>query len=96
MAEQALEAVAQVILSNKEQLVLVRPLGKLLVMSVLEYATQTVSPEAFEEEVGDATVSKQELTLAKRLVEDMLGRPKRQDSFCTTLLAADDFLNACC
>lgn len=71
MAEQELHAVAQVILSNKEQLVLVRPLGKLLVMSVLEYASQVKAPESFEDEIADAKVAKQELNLAKRLVGDM-------------------------
>ncbi len=71
MAGQGLHAVAKVILSNREQVVLVRPHEKLLVMSVLEYASQLKTPESFEDEITDGTVSKQELTLAKRLVADM-------------------------
>jgi DNA end-binding protein Ku len=71
MAGQGLHAVAKVILSNREQVVLVRPHEKLLVMSVLEYASQLKTPESFEDEITDGTVSKQELTLAKRLVSDM-------------------------
>ncbi|MBA3313934.1 MAG: Ku protein [Planctomycetaceae bacterium] len=71
MAEQGLQAIAQVILTKKEQLVLVRPLGKLLVMSVLDYASHVKAPESFEDEITDSAVGKQELNLAKRLVGDM-------------------------
>ena len=39
MAEANVEAVAKAVLSNKEQLVVIRPIDRLLVMSVLEYAT---------------------------------------------------------
>jgi len=71
MAGQSLDAVAKVILSNREQIVLVRPHEKLLVMSVLEYAAQLKAPESFEDEIAKSSVSKQELNLAKRLVADM-------------------------
>ena len=71
MADQNLHAVAKVILSNREQVGLVRPHDKLIVMSVLEYASQLKAPESFEDEIAESSVSKQELTLAKRLVADM-------------------------
>jgi DNA end-binding protein Ku len=71
MESDGLHAVAKAVLSNREQLVLVRPLGRLLTMSVLEYAAQVKSPESFEDEVIEAKSEKQEVQLAKRLIEGM-------------------------
>ena len=64
------EAVAQVVLSKREQLVLLRPLNqKLLVMTCLKYAAQVRVPEAFAGEL-DATppLAEQEIQLAESLV----------------------------
>lgn len=68
MEEQERHAVARVILSGKEQVALVRPLGKVLAMTLLTYAEQLKKPQAFEDEVADAPVSAQELALAEGLV----------------------------
>ena len=71
MAESELAGIARVVLSSREQLVLVRPLGRLLVMSVLEYASQIKPPESFGDEVVEAKADRQEVQLAKRLIEGM-------------------------
>ena len=71
MGQSGLEALAQVVLSNKEQLVLVRPLGRLLVMTVLDYAAAVKPPESFEDELVESAAAKQEVTLAKQLIAGM-------------------------
>src|SRR5690606_12728638 len=69
MAEENLHAVGQVVLSNREQLVLVRPIEQLLGMTVLEYATEVKQPPRFEDELVETEPSKQELTLTKTLIQ---------------------------
>ena len=63
------EAVAHVVLSKREQLVLLRPLNrKLLVMTCLKYAEQVRVPETFAGELAATSVTDEELQLAKALV----------------------------
>src|SRR5436190_8675840 len=47
MEKQGVHAVAQVVISKKEELVLVRPLEKLLTMTVLNYAAEVKEPKSF-------------------------------------------------
>ena len=70
MLARSVEAVAQVILSKREQLVLLRPVGqRLLVMTCLKYAAQVRSPEAFAGQLGDPpSLAEEELKLAESLV----------------------------
>lgn len=69
LAEDKLEAVAQFVLRGREELVLVRPAGKLLAINGLKYAAE-VSPSApLEEEVADSHVSAEEVTLTKTLLK---------------------------
>ena len=68
MGEQGLHAVARVVLSGRERLVLVRPLGRLLAMSTLVYESQVKAAEAFEEAVAAPELSAEELQLATSLV----------------------------
>ena len=70
MLARSAEAVAHVVLSKREQLVLLRPLDqKLLVMTCLKYAAQVRVPETFAAELGDAPpVAEEELQLAESLV----------------------------
>ncbi len=72
MAEEGLHAVAQVVLSNKEQVVLVRPMEGVLAMSVLEYKSQVKEPSSVEDEVVETDMSKQEIDLTRQLIESML------------------------
>ncbi len=69
MTEKNLCAIGQAILSTKEQLVLLRPLNRLLVMAVLSYDSQVKSPGAFEDEVIDAEFTADEVELTEKLVE---------------------------
>lgn len=64
-------AIAEVILSRREQHVLVRPLGKLLMMTVLQHQDELKAPAEFEEQVEEAKYAAQELQMAKQLVEGM-------------------------
>lgn len=62
-------AVAQVVLHGREQLVLLRPMGHLLVMTVLRYAQQVVKPAAFEEEVSAPEISTEEQQMVATLID---------------------------
>jgi DNA end-binding protein Ku len=72
MTEEGLHAVAQVVLSNKEQVVLVRPIDGVLAMSVLEYKSQVKEPSSVEDEIIETEMSKPELDLTKQLIDGML------------------------
>jgi DNA end-binding protein Ku len=71
MADSNLHAIAQVVLSKREQLVLLRPIEKLLGMTVLEYHAQVKQPAAFEDELTQTTSTEDELQLARTLIEGM-------------------------
>jgi DNA end-binding protein Ku len=58
-----------VVSSNREQLVALRPLEKLLAISVLHYAEELNKLAAYEDELADGEVTDQELKLAKTLIE---------------------------
>src|SRR5207244_7467856 len=57
MVDQGKHAVAQVVLHSREQLVLLRPLGKLMVMEMLHFAAAVREPKAFEADVPDTEAS---------------------------------------
>jgi DNA end-binding protein Ku len=60
--------IAQVVLHGREQLVLLRPLGRLLAMTILSYEHQVKKPAAFDDEVPKVEVSREEMGLAKALI----------------------------
>jgi DNA end-binding protein Ku len=69
MQDDGLCCVAQVVMHGREQLVLLRPLEKLICMSILAYEDQVRKPAEFEDEVGQANFSPVELDLTKKLIE---------------------------
>lgn len=69
MAEKKRQAIARVIFSGKEQIALIRPVGRLLTMTLLYYDEQVKKPSAFEDEIADVHVSEEERKLAESLVE---------------------------
>ncbi len=69
MTKRDRHGLARVIFSGKEQLVLVRPMNGLLMMSMLNYESQIRKPEAFEDEVPRPKVSSQEVKLAEMLID---------------------------
>jgi DNA end-binding protein Ku len=68
MSDEKVVGLAQVVISNREQLVALRPVGKLLAISILQYAENVRGPEEYERLLGDAEVLKDELKLAKMLI----------------------------
>jgi DNA end-binding protein Ku len=71
LQQESLVAVGEVVISNREQLVAVRPVGRLLSMAMLQYKSQVKEPAAFEDDVVEGEVSDQELALTKQLMEGM-------------------------
>lgn len=71
MAQSGLCAIAQVVLSNKEQLVLVRPVEQLLGMFVLRYAAEVKQPASFADELVQTHASAQELKMTKLLMDGL-------------------------
>jgi DNA end-binding protein Ku len=69
LVEENLCGIAQVVISSREQLVALRPMDKLLAISVLHYAEELNKPAAYEDELASAEISDQELNLAKTLIE---------------------------
>ena len=69
MAEDNVSAVGQVVISNKEQLVLVRPIENLLAMTVLTYDAEVKKPAAFEDELTEVAADKEETKLTRMLVQ---------------------------
>jgi DNA end-binding protein Ku len=69
MQRKNLYCVANVVLHNKEQLVLVRPVDRVLCMTVLKHATQVKAASAFRDELGETRASKDEYKLAEALID---------------------------
>ncbi|HVW02137.1 MAG TPA: Ku protein [Planctomycetaceae bacterium] len=72
MLDEGIHGVGQVVLSSREQLVLVRPIGKLLAMTSLAYDTEVKKPESFEDELVETSMVPQELDLTKQLMSAFL------------------------
>lgn len=95
MAETGLHAIAQAVISKKEQLVRIRPVGKLLTMTVLYHAAEVKQPSSFEDEVESAESDTQEKKLARQLLEglhneefDLAKYPDRYTEKLTELIEA--------
>lgn len=69
MKDKNCQAIATVVMSGHDETVLLRPLDKLLTMTVLYYSEQIKQPDAFEEELVEQKLSVQELKLASTLVD---------------------------
>lgn len=69
MAHDNLHAIAWIVLSNREQVVRLRPLENLLAMDVLEYQAQVTDPGTFQAELVETKSSAQETKLARQLIE---------------------------
>lgn len=69
MREKDLHAVATMVLSGHDEVLLIRPLRKLLAATLLYYEEQIKQTAAFEDELGAARVGAEELRLAGNLVD---------------------------
>lgn len=71
MAEEDKVGFCTGVFNNKEQIMLLRPIDKLIGVSFLSYSTEVRSPAEFEPEVGDVDLEKKELDLARTLVNQL-------------------------
>jgi DNA end-binding protein Ku len=71
MVETEKYAFAQVVFSGKEQVVLVRPMGNLLVMSMVSFEQEMKPMAEFEGEAPKMEVAPAEVGIAKSLIEAM-------------------------
>jgi len=89
MSEQKRYAFAQVVLFGREQIVMLRPIGKVLMMSLLNYAGDMKSRTEFEGDVPDVDVTAAELKLAKTLTDtlsdDSFDLTQYEDGYATRL-----------
>lgn len=69
MEQENRQAVARVVMHGREQVVLLRPLGGLITMAVLNLEQQVTKPAAFTEEAPKVEVTPEEMKLAKALVD---------------------------
>jgi DNA end-binding protein Ku len=69
MADDGRYAVATMVLSGRVQVVLIRPVDKLLAITVLSYDTQLKKPTDFESEVPNVAAGAAEVKLARTLIE---------------------------
>jgi DNA end-binding protein Ku len=69
MVELNRQAIASVVMHGKEQVVQLRPIDGLLVMTILSYDHQITKPAAFESEITKPAVVPEELKLVKTLIQ---------------------------
>jgi DNA end-binding protein Ku len=68
MAAENVVGIAQAVISNREQLVALRPLGSLLTASVLNYVSEMRTPADFEKNLHAGEVAAAEVKLARTLI----------------------------
>lgn len=71
LSERRMQGVAQIVLSGKEHLVLLRPAGRLLALTVLSYDSEVKRAAAFEDEIPDLPPTGEELELGLTLVASL-------------------------
>ncbi len=84
MKDSSLCGIAQIVMFNKEQLVLLRPIENLIGMYVLRHASEIKLPSAFSDEVGETQVTSQELKLTKQLMEGLKQKKFDMEQFTDT------------
>lgn len=68
MVENQVIAIAQVVMSGREQLVVLRPLGRMLVMTGLHYPQRVRKASEFEEEIDEIAFKPEEVALTNTLI----------------------------
>ncbi len=69
MRENKVCAIAQVVMAGREQLVLVRPLGRLLVLTALHYPQRIRAAGEFEQELAEIALKPEEAALTNTLIQ---------------------------
>lgn len=89
MRQNGVCAIAQVVMTGREQLVLLRPHGKLLVMTGLHYPQRVRKAKDFEGEVEDIAFKPEEVALTNTLIAasklDSFDLDTYQDQYVTKL-----------
>lgn len=68
MAREGVHALAEVVMSGREQLVVLRPLDGLLVMSMLMHEAKVKAPDGFLDELDSEEINDEELQLTRTLI----------------------------
>lgn len=68
MVDNRVCAIAQVVMSGREQLVLVRPMGRLLVMTGVSYQKEVKPADEFDQELHEFEPSPEEMQLTNTLI----------------------------
>lgn len=74
MREKRVHAVAQIVISKKEELVVMRPVGELLSLSMLHYGSQVKDPAGLEDQLPEVHASKPETQLTGQLIDTLMSR----------------------
>jgi DNA end-binding protein Ku len=69
MEKNGVSAVAEVVISQKEQVVLLRPVDGLIAMTILNRKDEVKSASAFRDETGSPELSEAEVSLADTLIQ---------------------------
>lgn len=70
MERKQLVCIAQVVLHNREQLVMVRPVDNMLCMTILRFSSELKSTSLFDDELSDQQLSEDEFKLAETLIDE--------------------------
>jgi DNA end-binding protein Ku len=81
MSAEKIWGLAQVVISNREQLVVLRPIDRLFLISVLNYADAIRPATSFDEELDNGKVSSQEVKLAKTLIDMSIAKEPKLDEY---------------
>lgn len=69
MTDNGVHAIAQVVLSGREQIVLLKPLERLIAMCILHHESRVKLPDQHHDEIVDQELPEAELELTKTLIE---------------------------
>lgn len=69
LADEELQAIGRVVLFGREELVLVRPVDRLLAMTALKFESEVATADTFRDEVEETSVTREELKLTKTLLD---------------------------
>jgi DNA end-binding protein Ku len=69
LVDDELQAVGRVVLFGREELVLVRPVERLLAMTALKFESEVAHADTLHEELEETKVARDELNLTKKLLE---------------------------
>ena len=69
MQESGVHALAQVVISQREQLVLLRPMDDMLAMTILSHQAKVKPADRFRDEIEDSECTPEELQLASMLID---------------------------